>query len=376
MQTFLSYGLLVGIGTFAAVSVMLPYLSRVATRTGLLDYPNSRKIQSGPVPLVGGIAIVLTMLLICLPFFRSGLLNGFYTGIILLTLVGLRDDFSPVSVGWNFAVQVLAVAAAVYSGEAVLHSFGNLTGTGPVELGSLAVPVTVFCMVGVINAFNMIDGLDGLAGGVSLISFLSFAFLSYLSGQSGLMFLSLSLGGAVAGFLMFNWPPARLFMGNAGSLPLGFSLAYLSVAITQHQGSPVQPTVPLLILAVPLVDTVMVIFRRLAKGKNPFVADKNHLHHIMIKMGLGKKSVVALILSVTFALSVLAISGAFAGLPDYYLFAVFLVYCTGYLMLPVFAKQFSPPGIQKDRRVLPELNSSGLPQPALSPQHSQRSGSD
>jgi UDP-GlcNAc:undecaprenyl-phosphate GlcNAc-1-phosphate transferase len=376
MQMLHSYGLLGFIGTFAGVSVILPSLWRVATRTGLLDYPDSRKIQSGPVPLVGGIAIVSATLLICFLFFRSGLLRGLYTGIILLTFLGLRDDFRPVSVGWNFAVQVLAVAAAVYSGETVLHSFGDLLGIGPIELGPLAVPVTVFCMVGVINAFNMIDGLDGLAGGVSLIAFLSFAFLSYLSGQSELMFLSLSLGGAVAGFLIFNWHPARLFMGNAGSLPLGFSLAYLSVAITQHQGSPVQPTVPLLILAVPLVDTVVVIFRRLARRKNPFVADKNHLHHIMIKMGLGEKSVVVLILSVTFVLSVLAISGAVAGLPDYYLFAAFLFYCTGYVMLPVFAKQFSPPGVQRDRRVRPEPNSSGLPQRALSPRHSQRSGSD
>jgi UDP-GlcNAc:undecaprenyl-phosphate GlcNAc-1-phosphate transferase len=376
MQRFHSYELLGIIGTFAGVSMILPSLSRVAAKTGLLDYPNSRKIKSDPVPLVGGIAIVSATLLICPLFLRSSPLNGFYTGLILLTLVGLWDDFGPVSVRWNFAVQVLAVAAAVYSGEAVLHSLGDLTGTGPTELGQLAVPVTVFCMVGLINAYNMIDGLDGLAGGVSLIAFLSFAFLSYLSGQSELMFLSLSLGGAVAGFLIFNWHPARLFMGNAGSLPLGFSLAYLSVAITQRHGSPIQPTVPLLILAVPLVDTVIVIFRRLAKRKNPFAADKNHLHHIMIKMGLGEKSVVVLILSVTFVLSVLAISGAVAGLPDYYLFAVFIVYCTGHLMLPVFAKQFSLKGIQKGRRVLPEPNSSGLPQRALSPQHSQRSGSD
>jgi UDP-GlcNAc:undecaprenyl-phosphate GlcNAc-1-phosphate transferase len=376
MQMLHSYGLLGFIGTFAGVLVILPSLSRVATRTGLLDYPDGRKIRSGPIPLVGGIAIVSATLLICLLFFRSGLLSGFYTGIIPLTFLGLRDDFRPVSVGWNFAVQVLAVAAAVYSGETVLHSFGDLLGIGPIELGPLAVPVTVFCMVGVINAFNMIDGLDGLAGGVSLIAFMSFAFLSYLSGQSELLFLSLSLGGAVAGFLIFNWPPARLFMGNAGSLPLGFSLAYLSVAITQRQGSSIQPTVPLLILAVPLVDTVMVIFRRLSRRKSPFVADKNHLHHIMIKMGLGEKSVVVLILSVTFVLSVLAISGAVAGLPDYCLFAAFLFYCTGYLMLPVFAKQFSLPGIQKKRQVQPEPNSPGLPQRALSPQHSQRSGSD
>jgi UDP-GlcNAc:undecaprenyl-phosphate GlcNAc-1-phosphate transferase len=376
MQMFDPYGLLGFIGTFTGVSLILPSLSRVAARTGLLDYPDSRKIQSGPVPLVGGIAIVSATLLICLPFLRGGLLSGFYTGIILLTLAGVRDDFSPVSVVWNFAVQVLAVTAAVYSGETVLHSFGNLLGTGPVDLGSVAAPVTVFCMVGVINAFNMIDGLDGLAGGVSLISFLSFAFLSYFSGQSELMFLSFALAGAVAGFLMFNWHPARLFMGNAGSLALGFSLAYLSVAITQRQGSLIQPTVPLLILAVPLVDTVMVIFRRLAKRKSPFVADKNHLHHIMIKMGLGEKSAVVLILLVTLVLSVVAVSGAVAGLPDYYLFAAFLFYCTGYLMLPVFAKQFSLPCTQKDRRSLPESNSSRLPQPALSPQHSQRPGSD
>ncbi len=329
------------VATFAGVSLMLPSLSRVAIRTGLLDYPNSRKVHSVPIPLVGGIAMVSATLLICLPLLPGGLLNGFYAGIILLTLTGVRDDFSPVSFRWNLAAQVIAVMAAVYSGEAALHSFGNLIGTGPIRLEPLSVPVTVFCMVGVINAFNMIDGLDGLAGGVSLIAFLSFAFLAYFCGRSELMFLSLALGGAVAGFLIFNWHPARLFMGNAGSLPLGFSLAYLSVSITQHPGSTIQPTVPLLMLAVPLVDTVMVMFRRLKNGKSPFAADKNHLHHILIRMGMGKRGAVVLILSVTMALSVLAIAGAVAGLPDYYLFAAFGLYFAGYMMLPGFAKRLA-----------------------------------
>jgi UDP-GlcNAc:undecaprenyl-phosphate GlcNAc-1-phosphate transferase len=347
MQMFLPYGLLKVAGTFAGVSVILPSLSRVATRTGLLDYPNSRKVHSSPVPLVGGIAIVSATLLMCLPLLTGGLLNGFYFGAILLTLVGLRDDFSPVSFRWNLGAQVVAVTAAVFSREAVLHSFGDLIGTGPIDFGLLSAPVTVFCMVGVINAFNMIDGLDGLAGGVSLIAFLSFALLAHLGGQNQLMFLSLALGGAVGGFLIFNWHPARLFMGNAGSLPLGFALAYLSVSITQHQGSRIQPAVPLLILAVPLVDTVMVILRRLANGRSPFAADKNHLHHMLMEMGFGKQGAVVLILSVTLVLSVFAVSGAVAGLPDYYLFASFFLYCAGYLMLPAFARRLSLPGTQK-----------------------------
>jgi UDP-GlcNAc:undecaprenyl-phosphate GlcNAc-1-phosphate transferase len=341
MQAFTLYALFMVVGTFAGVSVMLPSLSRVATRTGLLDHPNHRKVHSSPVPLVGGIAIVSATLLICLPLLPGGRLSGFYGGIVMLMMIGMRDDFTAISFRWNLAVQVLAAAAAVYSGEAVLHSFGDLIGLGPIGLGLLSRPLTVFCMVGVINAINMIDGLDGLAGGISLIAFLSFAFLSYLSGQYELMFLSLALGGAVSGFLIFNWHPARLFMGNAGSLPLGFSLAYLSVAITQHQGSTIQPTVPLLILAVPLLDTVMVIFRRLLKGRSPFTADKNHLHHLLIEMGMGKKGTVVLILSVTLVLSILAVSGAVAGLPDYYLFTAFLAYCACYLLLPAFAKRLA-----------------------------------
>jgi UDP-GlcNAc:undecaprenyl-phosphate GlcNAc-1-phosphate transferase len=347
MQIFTLYALLMVVGTFAGVSLMLPSLSRVATRTGLLDYPNSRKVHSDPIPLVGGIAIVSATLLICIPLLPGGRLNGFYAGIFMLTLIGMRDDFTAISFKWNLAVQVMAATATLYSGETVLRSFGNLIGMGPILLGPLSHPLTVFCMVGVINAINMIDGLDGLAGGISLIAFLSFAALSYLSGQTELMFLSLALGGAVAGFLIFNWHPARLFMGNAGSLPLGFALAYLSVSITQHQGSSVQPTAPLLILAVPLVDTVMVIFRRLARGRSPFAADKNHLHHILIEMGMGKKGAVLLILSVTMALAVVAVSGAAAGLPDYYLFTAFLFYFGGYLMLPALAKRLASRALDK-----------------------------
>lgn len=172
----------------------------------------------------------------------------------------------------------------------------------------------------------MIDGLDGLAGGLSLISFISFAILSYVNHQFDLMYLSLSLIGVVSGFLFYNWPPSKLFMGDAGSLSLGFSLAFLSIAITQTKDSNVPPVAPLLILAVPIVDTVIVMIQRIIKGNSPFVADKTHIHHRLITASNSKKKALYIILAISFLLNLIAVGGTILRIPEYYLFTVFVLY--------------------------------------------------
>ncbi|MDI6802201.1 MAG: MraY family glycosyltransferase [Thermodesulfovibrionales bacterium] len=308
------------------VLLVLPQLAHIASRIGLLDHPNGRKVHRTPKPLVGGIGMVMAMSVSCLLFIPLSNLRGFFSGLILLVVTGFLDDFREISHRWRFVAQMAAAIFIMYFSETILLSFGNFLAFGPLNLGVFAVPLTIFCTVGVINAINMIDGIDGLAGGISLIALVSFSVLSYANQQKELFLLSIAMAGAVAGFLKYNWHPAKLFMGDAGSLVLGFSLTFFSIAVTQKEDSIVPPVVPLLILAVPIVDTVTVMIKRVIKGKSPFSADRNHLHHILLMMGFTKTTVVRIMLTASAIFSFVGIIGVFMGMPEYYMFMFFAIY--------------------------------------------------
>lgn len=319
-------GLLIFFASLLFSALIMPRLLRIAEWIGLIDQPDERKIHKRPKPLVGGIGMIMALSLTSLLFFPLSHMRGFFSGLIILTIIGFLDDFKEISHNWRFLAQAVAVALIISLSNTVLYSFGDLISTGDISLGIFAIPLTFFCAIGVINSINMIDGLDGLAGGFSLISFISFAILSYLNHQFDLMYLSLSLIGVVSGFLFYNWPPSKLFMGDAGSLSLGFSLAFLSIAITQTKDSNVPPVAPLLILAVPIVDTVIVMTQRIIKGNSPFVADKTHIHHRLITASKSKKKALYIILTISFLLNLIAVGGTILRIPEYYLFMVFVLY--------------------------------------------------
>ncbi len=177
----------------------------------------------------------------------------------------------------------------------------------------------------------MVDGLDALAGGIALTAFVAFAFLAYLNAQPELAMLAVSFSGAMLAFLRYNRPPARLFMGDAGSLSIGFALAFFSIAITQKPDSAVPPVTSLLILAVPVCDTIRLIITRLLRGKSPFAADNKHLHHLLIRAGFNRKRTVRLLIIVSALLALISVAGTLLRWPDHYLFAVFVIYCAVYL---------------------------------------------
>lgn len=307
-------------------SLIMPRLSHIADKIGLIDQPCERKIHRRPKPLVGGLGMMMALSLTSLLFLPLTSMRGFFLGLIILTIIGFLDDYREINHHWKFIAQAIAVACIIFFSDIVLLSFGDLFSSGDIDLGILAIPLTFLCTIGVINSINMIDGLDGLAGGLSLIAFLSFAVISYLNNQADLMALSLGLSGVILGFLIYNWPPSKLFMGDAGSLPIGFSLAFLSIAVTQGKGSNVPPVAPLLILGVPVVDTVIVMTRRIFRGSSPFYADKTHIHHRLIASGRGKKMTLYIILTISLILSLVAVGGTILKIPDYYLFLVFVVY--------------------------------------------------
>jgi len=268
----------------------------------------------------------------CLVFVPLHSLRGYFAGAILLGLFGFLDDFRELSHRGKFIVQALAVGCMIYLSDVRLESFGDLFGLGPIDLGQFSIPLTFLGAIGVINAMNMIDGLDGLAGGISLIGFAAFAFLSYLDQNTTLFFLSLALCGTVFAFLRYNWAPSHIFMGDSGSLMLGFSLAFLAIGSTQSSGTVIRPVVPLLLLAVPIVDTVTIMLKRVIEGRSPFRADRYHLHHIMLRYGPDRERTVMIILAFSLFFTAAGILGTLYEVPDVYMTSLFGIYFVVYFL--------------------------------------------
>jgi UDP-GlcNAc:undecaprenyl-phosphate GlcNAc-1-phosphate transferase len=308
------------------------------SKIGLVDHPDNRKIHLHPKPLVGGLAMSLAVAITGLLFIPLLNMRGFYAGLVLIIITGFLDDFNELNHRYKFAAQIIATVLIVHFSKTSLHTFGDLLSIGSIYFGKLAVPMTIIGTVGVCNAVNMIDGLDGLAGGVCLTAFGSFAYLSFMNNNSALMLLSLSICGSLIAFLFHNWHPSKLFMGDAGSLFLGFSAAFISIALTQEPKSIVRPVAPLLVLAVPIVDTVTVMIRRIMKGKSPFHADKGHLHHILLQLGCGKRQTAVIIIMLSGLFSAVAIAGTIFQIPEYYLFFFFMFYFTAYFTASFFVR--------------------------------------
>ncbi len=300
-------------------------LSASAGRLKLLDLPdNNRKVHTEAKPLVGGLGIIAGVLVAMLLFFPIVKYISLIISILLILGVGVLDDRFDISFKWRFIVQIIATVITIHYFPGMnLRSFGNLLGFGPIETGLLVVPVTIFCTLGVINAVNMIDGLDGLAGTTALLAFVAFAVLAWLNDMNAFMLLSLAFAGALAAFLRFNWHPSKLFMGDAGSMTLGFVLAFFAVQLTQKPDSAVSPVAALIVLAIPVTDTLTVMTKRMINGKSPFEPDKTHFHHILRDMGFGHAGVVLIIMSLSTLFSLLAIAGTLFQIPDYLLFGVF-----------------------------------------------------
>lgn len=328
--------LLAGVLLLSAGLILL--LAGPAGRWGLLDLPSTRKHHRQPVPLVGGIAIWAA--------FTAGLLlkpeslpdYGFLLGgMTLMTLLGLLDDIHPLSPWFRLLFQVLAVLLMGLADHAVLTNLGNLLGSGDILLTHAAWLFTLFAVVGLINAFNMMDGVDGLAGGQALIAtgwLVLMGFHAPLRVEARLESL-LILAMAIAGFLLFNLrhpgrARASVFMGDAGSNLLGFVLAWFLIRMSQGEARELDPITAVWLLALPLMDTVAVMIRRLMAGRSPFAADRQHLHFLLLGYGWSQVRAVAILLLIAFGLGGLGVLAQWFGVPEYLRFyalvVVFLLY--------------------------------------------------
>ncbi len=290
----------------AVTSALIVILRPLAMTIGLVDVPDARKTHQGPIPLIGGLAIFVAVAAACMMPAVTGVsasvpgILSFLLAGALLVGVGLVDDFIELSPAVRLLAQALASLAMIFGADVVLSNLGQLTISGAsLELGLLAVPFTVFTTVGVINALNMCDGLDGLSGTQALVSLAGFAIALSLWGQPGEASLLTILGGGVVGFLLFNLrlpgrSRAAIFLGDAGSMFLGFSLTWFAVSLSQGPGRVLEPAAALWFITVPIMDAVAMMLRRIVKGRSPFSPDREHLHHIFLLAGYSVNQTVAL----------------------------------------------------------------------------------
>ncbi|MDQ5909494.1 MAG: UDP-GlcNAc:undecaprenyl-phosphate/decaprenyl-phosphate GlcNAc-phosphate transferase [Pseudomonadota bacterium] len=324
------------------LSVILTSLSiKPAQQLGWVDRPGDRKHHHHPAPLTGGITM-------CIAFCLSWLLlpekphayTMLLTGMVLLTLIGIYDDLHSSRPVTRLLFQAGAVVLVAFQGEIILRDLGNLFGLGIVELGWVAILFTIFSIVGVINAFNMIDGLDGLAGGLALIATGWLIALNLMAPvpdtHAGHALLTLMM--VIAGFLCFNlrhpWRThACVFMGDAGSTMIGFALGWFMVHLSQsneNRAAIMTPMTAIWILALPLLDTIAIMVRRIRTGQSPFAADRQHLHHLLLHYGLPDGQVTLILLIAAILTGAAGATANWLDVPEYFQFyafvAVFMLY--------------------------------------------------
>lgn len=288
------FGVLAFITAFVVSMIVMPPLIKLIHRFQLFDVPDLRKEHASPIPTMGGIAAVLGMTMACAFWFRFSddvFTVSFFFSISVLFAIGIMDDLKNLSARYKFAIQIAAALLIAFSGVRIT-SFNGLFGI--YELSSSAqYTFTVLAITGITNAFNLIDGIDGLAGGLGFMSLIILGIFLTLSGDGNNAVAAFALSGGLLGFLYYNFNPAKIFMGDTGSLVLGFVISVLCIKLIQlnvDMKSPVLPHAPIFalsVVAIPAFDTLRVFALRIWGGRSPFSPDKNHIHHLLTNNGWG-----------------------------------------------------------------------------------------
>jgi UDP-GlcNAc:undecaprenyl-phosphate GlcNAc-1-phosphate transferase len=300
VQLFLAF-----VVALSVTAALIPLLVRWAPTIGLTDAPGPRKVHSIPVPRVGGLAMGVGLLLPTLITVElTPSIRGLLLGLVVLLLFGLWDDRVDLGYRTKFAGQVLAAGLCMIVGN--MHIGTLMIGSLIVLPQGVSIFLTFVFLIGITNAINLADGLDGLAGGLVLLCLCAIALFAAMSGNTTVVEVALIEAGAVLGFLRFNTHPAKIFMGDSGSQMLGFSVGALALLATQGETSPLSAALPLLLLGLPIMDTLTVMLTRIRAGRSPFSADSNHLHHRLLALGFAHREAVLLIYMMQVALVLLA----------------------------------------------------------------------
>lgn len=309
-ELFLQVGLAI-VAAFFICFAATPIVKSFAQRVGALDVPkDGRRMHTQPIPRLGGLAIFLGFILSVVLFAKITMeVQGILLGCVVIVIVGVIDDIVPLPALLKFFVQIIAALIAVYHGV-FINVVTNPNLWSVVEflpLGYLSVPVTVLWIVAITNSVNLIDGLDGLAAGVSAISSFTMLIIAIVISDMNVAVIMAALAGACIGFLPYNRNPAKIFMGDTGSLLLGFVLATVSIIGLFKFYAIISFAVPFLVVGLPLFDTAFAFLRRLLSGRNPMSPDRGHFHHRLIDMGFSQKQAVAIAYAISGILGLSAV---------------------------------------------------------------------
>ena len=339
----------------AAASFFTCWLAIVALRplavaVDLVDRPGGRKTHHGDVPVVGGLAmflgIVLGVGLLPIPGPNAG---AFLAACAVLVTIGLIDDRFDLSPWTRLPGQIAAAMVLIVGSGTTVTTLGDPLGTGPINFsGPVSVAFTIFIIISASNAFNMLDGMDGLAGTVALASFITIAYIADAAGLSMPLAISLVMIGAVCAFLAFNVPlrshgRAQCFMGDAGSTLLGFAVAWLFIQISQGASKPITPVTTLWFVALPLYELVWSTVRRVIRGVSPFKADADHFHHMLLKAGFDMRGAFGVLTMLTGVLAGIGLLCRHLQLPDRSSFLLLSLLGVATIRLMYSAKHFWAP---------------------------------
>ncbi len=345
------FALLLGFGTaFALTFLIIPVIIKVTKERRLYDRPNERSSHLEPTPSLGGIGIfagTVCGIVLWTPVGSFGVLQYILAAFVLVFLIGILDDLLPISPAKKLGGQLLVAIILSYKAGvriASLHGFLDIH-----ELSeSASFMLTIVVIVGIINAFNLIDGINGLAGSIGLLTCLVFGTCLYLMHTPALAVVAFSLAGATLAFLRYNFSPAKIFMGDTGSLLVGTVCAILAITFieTNHKLPPsdpyvfgAAPAIAVAVLVLPLYDTFSVIMRRIFRGRSPFSPDKTHIHHQLLSLGLSHSGTTCVLIGVNLLFICVAFGFNKSGLFTVLLFEFVLavVFSLVLFLLPRFA---------------------------------------
>jgi UDP-GlcNAc:undecaprenyl-phosphate GlcNAc-1-phosphate transferase len=303
---------------------IMPYSRELAVKLQALDKPGYRKVHEQVMPKCGGMAMAVGA---CVPIMlwapKTHFIKGLLIGSLIIVFFGVADDIKDLSPNIKLLGQVMAALVVSLVGGIKIIDLGSFLTAGTILSDWVAIPLTIFVIVGVTNATNLADGLDGLAGGIALLIFLCIGYLAVSEKDWQMAMIAIAAGGSVLGFLRFNSFPAQLFMGDAGSQFLGFVAIVLSIKLAQ-QSPNISVILPLIVLGIPILDTLTVMIKRLAAGRSPFSADRNHFHHQLIAIGLYHTEAVLIIYLAQALLITFAIANH--GANDWLLFGAYILF--------------------------------------------------